>query len=331
MVAAAIRSSYARAASTGKPQRVVFDFELRRVWLEEATGQMLAVNGDVTQTGGADAATTAEKTAVEQADKLLKGPRPSKAMFSPVKQLGLDEDPTAKVQSPGRELGKNIYFREMNMPHQAAPARTGRAYLFVWPGGLTEQAYIQIAKGTTPTDKDTMTLFVHPLTGRVTVVAGAKTLVVPFSPEEGSGARRQGATMNPTVPARVPSDESQGARPLRGSGGSRAGLLGFTLIEVIIAVAILGLALTVILSAQVGLFSTGTYGQHITEAMGLGRCRMSELEAQLLQFGYPDVDTLDERRMAAAKTRVPTFRCAWRIDHIELPTPGAAGKRSARR
>ena len=35
---------------------------------------------------------------------------------------------------------------------------------------------------------------------------------------------------------------------------------GFSLLEVMVAVAILGLSLIVILSAQVGLFSSGSYG-----------------------------------------------------------------------
>jgi general secretion pathway protein I len=95
---------------------------------------------------------------------------------------------------------------------------------------------------------------------------------------------------------------------------------GFSLLEIMVAVAILGLALTVILSAQVGLFSSGTYTQHVSEAIGLGRCKMTELEEQFLKLGYPEVDSNDEGACCVGETR-PDFSCAWKIERIELPNP----------
>ena len=66
---------------------------------------------------------------------------------------------------------------------------------------------------------------------------------------------------------------------------------GFTLLEVMVAVAILGLSLTVILSAQAGLYSGGAYAQHTSVATGLLRCRMTEIEERMLKLGYPEVET----------------------------------------
>lgn len=100
----------------------------------------------------------------------------------------------------------------------------------------------------------------------------------------------------------------------------RGDLLGFTLLEVMVAVAILGLSLTVILSAQVGLFSTGTYNQHVSVALGLGRCKMTELEEQFLKLGYPEVDTNDEGACCNSDLR-SDFTCAWKIQRVELPQP----------
>jgi general secretion pathway protein I len=97
-------------------------------------------------------------------------------------------------------------------------------------------------------------------------------------------------------------------------------LFGFTLLEVMVAVAILGLSLTVILSAQVGLFSSGTYSQHVGEALGLGRCKMTELEEDFLKLGYPLVDTQDEGACCAGDLR-QDMRCAWKIETVELPAP----------
>jgi general secretion pathway protein I len=94
----------------------------------------------------------------------------------------------------------------------------------------------------------------------------------------------------------------------------------FTLLEVMVAVAILGLSLTVILSAQVGLFSAGSYSQHISQATGLARCRMSELEEQFLKLGYPEVDSTDDGACCGGDLRLD-MKCAWKVERIELPNP----------
>lgn len=101
-------------------------------------------------------------------------------------------------------------------------------------------------------------------------------------------------------------------------------VMGFTLLEVMVAVAILGLSLTVILSAQVGLFSSGTYGQHVSEATGLARCKMSELEEQFLKLGYPELDSNDEGACCAGDSR-QDMRCSWKIERVELPNPTPGG------
>jgi general secretion pathway protein I len=87
-----------------------------------------------------------------------------------------------------------------------------------------------------------------------------------------------------------------------------------------VAVAILGLSLTVILSAQAGLYSGGSYGQHTSLAIGLARCKMTELEERLIKLGYPEVDENDDG--ACCEDDVQTsMRCAWKIERIELPQP----------
>jgi general secretion pathway protein I len=95
---------------------------------------------------------------------------------------------------------------------------------------------------------------------------------------------------------------------------------GFTLLEVMVAVAILGLSLTVILSAQVGLFSSGSYGQHIGLATGLARCRMAEVEEGVLKLGFPEADSNDEGPCCVSDLRAD-MRCKWKIERVELPQP----------
>jgi general secretion pathway protein I len=93
---------------------------------------------------------------------------------------------------------------------------------------------------------------------------------------------------------------------------------GFTLLEVLVAVAILGLGLTMILSSQVGLFSSASRAEHLTVATNLARCKMTELELELIQDGYPVIDQTDEGRCCADEDE-PGYRCRTKVERVELP------------
>lgn len=101
----------------------------------------------------------------------------------------------------------------------------------------------------------------------------------------------------------------------------RATQSGFTLLEVLVAVAILGLGLTMILSSQVGLFSSASRAQHLTIASNLLRCKMSEVELELVQEGYPLIDQSDEGPCCADESE-QGYRCTTKIERVELPEPG---------
>jgi general secretion pathway protein I len=95
---------------------------------------------------------------------------------------------------------------------------------------------------------------------------------------------------------------------------------GFTLLEVLVAISILGLGLTVILSSQVGLFGSAQRAQKLSIATNLLRCRMNEVEENLLTVGFPLVDTSDSGDCCTADEDTP-FRCEWKIERVELPQP----------
>ena len=97
---------------------------------------------------------------------------------------------------------------------------------------------------------------------------------------------------------------------------------GFTLLEVMVAVAILGLALTVILSSQAGLFSSATWATRLTVAVQLARCRMSEVELELIKNGYPLIDETEEGPCCDDELD-QKFRCEWKIERVELPEAGS--------
>jgi general secretion pathway protein I len=93
---------------------------------------------------------------------------------------------------------------------------------------------------------------------------------------------------------------------------------GFTLLEVLMAVAILGLGLSVLLGAQTGLFANATRTEHLSLATGLARCRMSEIELELLQKGYPLVDSESEGNCCMAESN-EGYTCAWKVQRIVMP------------
>jgi general secretion pathway protein I len=95
---------------------------------------------------------------------------------------------------------------------------------------------------------------------------------------------------------------------------------GFTLLEVLMAVAILGLGLSVLLGAQSGLFASASRAEHISVATGLARCRVSELELELLQKGFPLIDQESDGDCCMGEPS-EGFDCSWKIQRVELPDP----------
>ena len=82
MVAGAVRVAFTRATATSKSQRLVFDLDEQRIWLEESDGPMLVQTKDTTSTGGAAAVTDAERRAFQEMESIMKGPRPRQADLS---------------------------------------------------------------------------------------------------------------------------------------------------------------------------------------------------------------------------------------------------------
>lgn len=102
----------------------------------------------------------------------------------------------------------------------------------------------------------------------------------------------------------------------------RAVSLGFSLLEVMVAIAILGLTLTVILSAQGGLAASNKSAANMGLATTYGRCKMTELEERLLKLGYPVQDNLQTEVSCCDDLRDDSgFTCDTRIEKVVLPNP----------
>jgi general secretion pathway protein H len=184
MIASAIKVGYTRATATSRNLRLVMDLDTRKLWLEESDAPMLVQSRDTTGTGGADPVTEAERAAVAETDTILKGPRIPKPMFHKIDATGFGDMAEGKGV---KSLQRGITFRSVQTAHDDAARTAGRAYLYFWPGGLTERASIQLRIGDSIEDSRTLTLVVaSPLTGKVAVKSGPAELELPIDADHAS-------------------------------------------------------------------------------------------------------------------------------------------------
>lgn len=86
-----------------------------------------------------------------------------------------------------------------------------------------------------------------------------------------------------------------------------------------VAIAILGLTLTVILSAQGGLAASNRSAANMGQAVALGRCKMTEIEEKLLKMGLPEIDQVDRAVPCCEDEPAQGFTCDMRVEKIEMP------------
>lgn len=101
----------------------------------------------------------------------------------------------------------------------------------------------------------------------------------------------------------------------------RGAIRAFSLLEVMVAVAILGLVLTVILSAQGGIAASNRAAAKAGYATTVARCKMTEVEERLLKLGYPEIDQVDTDIACCDDSDPYGFRCDTRVEKVVLPNP----------
>jgi general secretion pathway protein I len=93
---------------------------------------------------------------------------------------------------------------------------------------------------------------------------------------------------------------------------------GFTLLEVMVAVAILALGLTSIFSSEVGAMHIASRAKHLNVGTLLARCKLGEIEEQIAREGLPAIDDA-ERDECCEDAEVEGFTCEWKIERVVLP------------
>lgn len=93
---------------------------------------------------------------------------------------------------------------------------------------------------------------------------------------------------------------------------------GFTLLEVMVALAILGLALTAIFSSEAGAIRMAARTGKMGTAAMLARCKMLEIEEQVAKEGFPAVYS-EGHDECCEEAVVDGFSCDWSINLVVLP------------
>ncbi|MCP3141362.1 prepilin-type N-terminal cleavage/methylation domain-containing protein [Pyxidicoccus xibeiensis] len=183
-LAGLIRSLYDSAALRGKTCRLVF--EIPDPKSEEATRYHAeCAEGSVTTSRDRDTTLRDDNTARERAARASRGPSGEERRSylvsggSAPTATELLEGEKQRVEAlsrfssytseevPSRELPSDVKVSVWTR-HQKEPVENGVAYLYFFPQGYTEKAYVYVQQG-----DNVWTLDVSPLTGKVQVVAEA--------------------------------------------------------------------------------------------------------------------------------------------------------------
>jgi general secretion pathway protein I len=102
-------------------------------------------------------------------------------------------------------------------------------------------------------------------------------------------------------------------------------LQGFTLLEVIVAVVILAVGLSALFTSEGGAIRLAQRARTTTVATLLARCKMAEIEEQIMKEGFP-TDGLDGRDACCEDAEHKDFSCEWKVERVVLPAELGGGE-----
>jgi general secretion pathway protein I len=93
---------------------------------------------------------------------------------------------------------------------------------------------------------------------------------------------------------------------------------GFTLLEVMVAVAILAIGLSAVFSAEAGSVRTAQRARKMGLATMLVRCKMGEIEEDIAKKGLPAIYATETDK-CCKDAEIDGFKCKWELQPIVLP------------
>jgi general secretion pathway protein H len=158
-LAGAIRSMYGAAAIAGHTCRLVLDLDDNSYWSECAKSNVrLSREGERSQ-NGARVTTREEELQQEAQRENLSDEEKERLALAQKSAFG------ASTDVPRTELGGTVKFTDVWVQHQQERYSSGKAFVYFWSSGLTEEASIHLAQG-----DDVFSLIVSPLTGKVKIL-----------------------------------------------------------------------------------------------------------------------------------------------------------------
>lgn len=153
-VAGSIRAMYGESVLSGRTCRLVFDLEEKAYWPECAEGTVRVAAKEESLRG----------QRVEEKARDFRGTEDEKQARSEVEAKNAFAAYGADL-APRRNLREGVSFESVWTQHQTEPYTKGKAYLYFFPGGRSERAYLHVGDGS-----DTWTIIVSPATGRTRVL-----------------------------------------------------------------------------------------------------------------------------------------------------------------
>jgi general secretion pathway protein H len=158
-LAGGIRALYGGAAIEGRTCRMVLDLDANAYWSECARSNVrLSREGERSQ-NGARVTTREEEFLADNARR--------EGLSDEEKERITLLQKSAFAESkdiPKTELGGSVRFVDVWVQHQPERYSAGKAFLYFWSSGITEEASIHLAQG-----DDVYSLIVSPLTGKVKI------------------------------------------------------------------------------------------------------------------------------------------------------------------
>ncbi|MGE0867713.1 MAG: prepilin-type N-terminal cleavage/methylation domain-containing protein [Kofleriaceae bacterium] len=95
---------------------------------------------------------------------------------------------------------------------------------------------------------------------------------------------------------------------------------GFTLIEVMLALSLLGLALVVLVKSSASNMFAARQAQMMGVVTDLARAKMYDIEEKLLKDGFSDTDQSETSEQTFEEEGWPNITYTYKVDQVELPS-----------